>query len=128
MALFDAGGLILVGLLLFWLWAIYDVATTEPSQVRNLPKVMWILVVVLLMPVTLDLGAILWLLLGRPVRAAGVASHPQAQRRPRRMPAPEPEAERDTGQKVVTDRRSAELDRMLEEWERSRRDEAAPES
>jgi hypothetical protein len=41
---------------------------------------------------------------------------------------PEPELERDAAQRVVTDRRSAELDRMLEEWERSRRDEAAPES
>jgi len=128
MALFEGFGLVGVFLVLFWVWAIYDAATTQPSQVRNLPKVMWIVVVVLLSPVALDLGAILWLLLGRPVRTAGVASHPQAQRRPRRIPAPEPEAERDTGQKVVTDRRSAELDRMLEEWERSRRDEAAPDA
>ena len=60
MALFDAGGLVLVGLVLFWLWAIYDVATTEPSRVRNLPKVMWLLVVVLLSPIALDLGPILW--------------------------------------------------------------------
>jgi hypothetical protein len=128
MALFDAGGLVLVGLVLFWLWAIYDVATTQPSRVRNLPKVMWLLVVVLLSPIALDLGPILWMLLGRPLRATGVASHPQAQRRPRRVPAPEPETERDASQRVVTDRRSAELDRLLEEWERTRRDEAAPES
>lgn len=128
MALFDAGGLVLVGLVLFWLWAIYDVATTEPSLVRNLPKVMWLLVVVLLSPIALDLGPILWMLLGRPLRATGVASHPQAQRRPRRVPVPEPETERDASQRVVTDRRSAELDRLLEEWERTRRDEAAPES
>jgi Phospholipase_D-nuclease N-terminal len=128
MALFDAGGLILVGLLLFWFWAIYDVVTTEPSQVRNLPKVMWVVVVLLLSPLALDLGPILWMLLGRPVRTTGVANHPQAQRRPRRAPVPEPETERDSAQRVVTDRRSAELDRMLEEWERTRRDEAAPES
>jgi hypothetical protein len=127
MPLFDAGGLLVVGLVLFWLWAIYDLATTEPSRVRNLPKALWFVVVILLAPFTADLGPILWTFLGRPARAAGVSGHPQAQRRPRRAPAPEPEVERDTGQKVVTDRRSAELDRMLEEWERTRGDEGAPE-
>lgn len=126
MALLDGGLLLFVGLLLFWLWALYDVITVEPTKVRNLPKVMWVMVVVLLFPF-LNLGAVLWVLLGRPVRATGAASHPQAQRRPRRAPAPEPEAQREAAQRVVTDRRSAELDRMLEEWERSRRDEAAPE-
>jgi hypothetical protein len=125
MALFDAGGLIFVGLLLFWLWGIYDVVVTDPSHVRNLPKVLWLVVVVLL---PFGLGSTLWVLLGRPARTARIASHPQAQRRPRRAPAPEPEGEREAAQRVVTDRRSAELDRLLEEWERSRRDEAAPES
>ena len=76
----------------------------------------------------LALGPILWLFLGRPARTSGAARHPQGQRRPRRAPAPEPETERDASQRVVTDRRSAELDRLLEEWERGRRDEAAPES
>ncbi|MDQ1466635.1 MAG: hypothetical protein QOH10_1050 [Actinomycetota bacterium] len=123
MALFDFGGLLFVGLLLFWLWALYDVVTVEPSQVRNLPKVLWAVVVVLLF----GLGAVLWVLLGRPARPTGASSHQHAQRRPRRAPAPEPETERDAAQRVVTDRRSAELDRMLEEWERTRRDEDATE-
>jgi hypothetical protein len=127
MPLFDAGGLLVVGLLLFWLWAIYDVVTTDVSRIRNLPKIMWVLVVVLLG--WLGIGPLLWVFLGRPARTSGAATHPQAQRRPRRLAAaPEPEAPRDVAQRVVTDRRSAELDRMLEEWERSRRDEAAPES
>ena len=123
MALFDAGGLLFVGLLLFWLWALYDVVTVESSQVRNLPKVLWAVVVVLLF----GLGAVLWVLLGRPVRTTGATNHPQGQRRVRRAPEPAPAADVHT-QRVVTDRRSAELDRMLEEWERTRRDEAAPES
>jgi peptidoglycan/LPS O-acetylase OafA/YrhL len=127
MALFDASGLIFVAWLLFCLWAVYDVVTTEPNQVRNLPKVMWLVVVVVLAPL-LALGPILWLFLGRPARTSGAARHSQGQRRPRRAPAPEPETERDASQRVVTDRRSAELDRLLEEWERGRRDEAAPES
>jgi hypothetical protein len=128
MALFEGGGLLIVGLLLFWLWALYEVVTVEPSQVRNLPKALWLVVVILLSPFALDVGPILWVFLGRPARTTGAASHPQAQRRPRRAPVSEPETERDTAQRVVTDRRSAELDRMLEEWERSRRDEGAPES
>jgi hypothetical protein len=122
MALFDAGGLIFVGLLLFWLWALYDVVTVEPSQVRNLPKVLWLVVVVLLF----GLGAVLWLFLGRPVRSA-TAGRPAAPRRPRRAPEPEPEADRHAN-RVVTDRRSAELDRMLEEWERTQRSEGTPET
>jgi hypothetical protein len=121
MALFDAGGLIFVGLLLFWLWALYDVVTVEPSQVRNLPKVLWLVVVVLLF----GLGAVLWLFLGRPVRSTS-ASRPAATRRPRRAPEPEPDADRHAN-RVVTDRRSAELDRMLEEWERTQRSEGPPE-
>jgi Phospholipase_D-nuclease N-terminal len=121
-------GLVAVGLLLFWVWAIYDVVTTDPSRVRNLPKVMWLVIVIVLAPFALDLGAILWMVAGRQPRAPRAASHPQqAQRRPRRAQEPAPEADLHT-QRVVTDRRSAELDRMLEEWERTKRDEAAPES
>jgi len=121
-------GLLAVGLILFWIWAIYDVVTTEPSRVRNLPKPMWVVVVIVFPFFVLDLGAILWIFLGRPQRTTGVDNHPQGQRRPRRAPAPEPETERDSAQRVVTDRRSAELDRMLEEWERNRRDEGASEA
>jgi hypothetical protein len=122
----ESGGLLFVGLLLFWVWAIYDVATTDPSQVRNLPKVIWILIVVVFFP-PITIGAVLWLFLGRPPRVADAPAHPQGQRRPRRVAAPEPETHRDAAQRVVTDRRSAELDRMLEEWERAKRDEGASE-
>ena len=55
----------------------------------------------------------------RPCRGVG-----GARRRPG-GPEPEPEADRHA-RPVVTDRRSAELDRMLEEWERSRAARALP--
>jgi hypothetical protein len=122
----DVGGLVFIGLVLFWVWALYDVATAEPSQVRYLPKTVWVVIVVLLFPLLFDIGAILWCLLGRPARVAS-ANHPQGPRRPRRSPEPQPDADLQ-GQRVVTDRRSAELDRMLEEWERARRDEGATEA
>jgi hypothetical protein len=121
----DLGGPLVIGFLLFWIWALYDVVTTEPSRVRNLPKLMWLGVVIVLFPFAL--GAILWVFLGRPPRTAGSSRHPQAQRRPRRAPEPQPDADLH-GQRVVTDRRSAELDRLLEEWERTKRDEGASES
>jgi type VI protein secretion system component VasK len=115
--------LLVVGFLLFWLWALYDVVTVDQTRVRNLPKILWIGIVVVLFV----LGALLWVFLGRPARDVR-ASHPQTPRRPRRAAAPEPESPRDAAQRVVTDRRSAELDRMLDEWERSRGDQGASES
>ena len=123
----DGIGLLGIVLLVFWIWAIYDVVTVEPSRARNLPKIMWIFVVIFL-GWFFALGAFLWVFLGRPARETRTVSQPQAQRRPRRAVVPEPETERDAAQRVVTDRRSAELDRMLDEWEQSRRDEGASES
>lgn len=55
-------GLVLLG---FWLWAMFDVITTDESLVRNLPKLVWLLLVVFLSPI----GAVAWLLLGRPQNA-----------------------------------------------------------
>jgi Phospholipase_D-nuclease N-terminal len=125
MALFEGGGLLFLALIVFWLWALYDVITVEPSKVRNLPKVLWIVVVILLGPF-FAIGAFLWVFLGRPARTGAPGGRPTAPRRPRRAPEPEPETDMHA-KRVVTDRRSAELDRMLEEWERSRRGEGTPE-
>ena len=40
-----------------WIYCIYDVITTDDAIVQHLPKVVWILIVVLLS----DLGSLLWL-------------------------------------------------------------------
>jgi hypothetical protein len=45
-----------------WLYCIYDVITTDDVHVRNLPKMVWLFVVIFLF----DIGALAWLLLGRP--------------------------------------------------------------
>jgi hypothetical protein len=55
-------GLLLLG---FWIWAIFDVITTDEALVRNLPKFVWLLLVIILS----EIGAIAWLLLGRPEHA-----------------------------------------------------------
>lgn len=63
--MFFAGGL--VGLVIFalWIYCILDVISTDESVVRNLPKVLWLLIVIFLPTI----GSISWLLLGRPERA-----------------------------------------------------------
>ena len=55
-------------LLCLWLFCLFDVITTDPALCRNLPKLLW-LAIVLLLP---DVGSIAWL----------VAGHPWQQRRP----------------------------------------------
>lgn len=56
------GGLLGLIALAVWVFCIIDAVTTPRDQVRNLPKIVWIFVVVLLV----DLGSIAWLLAGRP--------------------------------------------------------------
>ena len=59
MLFFDgAFGLILFGL---WLFCIIDVITTPEGDCRNLPKLVWLFVVILLA----DIGSLAWLIAGR---------------------------------------------------------------
>jgi hypothetical protein len=55
-------GIIGIAFLVLWFYCLYDVITTDEAIVRNLPKVVWFLVVLVLA----DIGSILWLALGRP--------------------------------------------------------------
>jgi hypothetical protein len=52
-----------LGLVVFalWIFCIIDVITTPDGSVRNLPKIIWLFVVIGLF----DIGAILWLVAGR---------------------------------------------------------------
>jgi hypothetical protein len=56
------GAVVAVGFLVLWIYCIYDVIATDDVMVQHLPKVVWIIIVVLLS----DLGSLLWLGLGRP--------------------------------------------------------------
>jgi hypothetical protein len=114
-------GLVGLVLLLFWIWALLDVIATDASMCRNLPKPMWI-ILVLILP---DIGAIIWLLLGRPEKAhwrPGSTDYAAPRRpvgledSPRYSPTP-----------IITDRRSQELDDELERWERERSAAKQPE-
>ncbi|WP_113702219.1 PLDc N-terminal domain-containing protein [Nonomuraea lactucae] len=57
-----AGVLIGLALLAFWLYSLFDVITTPEEAVQNVPKALWLLIVVLL-PVV---GGLFWLVRGRP--------------------------------------------------------------
>jgi hypothetical protein len=111
MILFETGGLVAVLLIGFWIWALLDCISTDASLCRNLPKGMW-LIIVLLLP---DLGSLAWLLLGRPEKAhwRPGSSDYQAPRRPVGI-EDDPRYSRPAS---VTDRKSAELDGELARWE-----------
>jgi hypothetical protein len=108
----DVEGIVFVALFLFWIWALLDCIATDSSMCRNLPKPMWIILIIILP----DIGSLIWLLLGRPERAnwrPGSTDY-AAPRRPVGLE----DSPRYTGAPSVTDRRSEELDRELERWER----------
>ena len=52
-------GLVVLAL---WLYCVLDVITTDEADMRNLPKMAWVLIVVFL----LEIGAVIWLIAGRP--------------------------------------------------------------
>ena len=55
-------GLLGLVMVVLWVYCIFDVITTDESLCRNLPKGVWLLIV-LLIP---DIGSLLWLIAGRP--------------------------------------------------------------
>ena len=61
-----ADGAVLVALTLFWVYTVLDVITTDEARIRNLPKMTWLLLVVLLF----EIGALAWWVAGRPQGAA----------------------------------------------------------
>ncbi|MFI6502236.1 PLDc N-terminal domain-containing protein [Nonomuraea typhae] len=84
-----AGVLFTLAVLAFWLYSLFDVITTPEDEVRNVPKTLWVLVIILV-PVV---GGLLWFLLGRPARggAGEPMGGPQRPFQPRPAPPKGPE-------------------------------------
>jgi hypothetical protein len=78
------GGIVGIGFLVLWLYCIYDVITTDDAIIRHLPKVVWLLIVIVLA----DIGSILWLGLGRPQVWTRQAHNPQRYGTSRLRPPP----------------------------------------
>jgi hypothetical protein len=62
----ELDGIFGLALLALWIFCVFDVIAADETLVRHLPKMFW-LMIVLFIP---DIGAIAWLLLGRPEGAA----------------------------------------------------------
>lgn len=63
------GGVAGLLVLALWIYCIYNVVTTPDGDCRNLPKLMWLLLVIFL-PL---IGSIIWLVAGRPQHAVASA-------------------------------------------------------
>jgi hypothetical protein len=74
-----------------WIFCIIDVITQPEQQIRNLPKLVWLLIVVLLA----DIGSIAWLIAGRPWNAPRGAQVPRTPQTPQAATprAPDDDAE-----------------------------------
>ena len=108
---------VLVGVMIYCL---VDIATSESSHVRNLPKWAWFILVLALPPV----GMLLWFFFGRPPRtyasgdrwpgtpaASGLGADPPARRPRRTRPAVE-----GMDDEATIRARIAERDELLARW------------
>jgi hypothetical protein len=121
-------GLLITGL---WVFCVLDAVTTPESEVRNLPKIGWI-VIVLLFPL---LGSAAWLIAGRPQArttadlpykgntggrapwpATRTAGFPEYER-PREQPGPDDDPEFLSRLRHEKARSDAEHEDMLRRWE-----------
>lgn len=120
-------GLALLGL---WIYCLLDAITANTDQVRNLPKLLWVGIVVILP----DVGSIAWLIAGRPrsvprpggllnKSTTGHASPAPPRRAKRRAPDDDPEfmksiADLDSEHEALLDKWEADLRRREEELKR----------
>ncbi len=101
--------LLIIGLMVF---AVVDIIRRDDAQVRYLPRIVWLLLVVLV-PL---LGSVLWFALGRVYPEGGIQLGRPSRRRtaPPRSSAPAaPVIPLDTR---TTEEQIADLDREIEEW------------
>jgi hypothetical protein len=127
-------GLLSLATLALMVYCVLNVITTPDSEVRNLPKPLW-LMLCLLFPA---IGGIAWLLAGRPVAAAGALPSrrpgdgsrgiPPEYDRPGRAAAASPEDDeaflRRLRERAEAQRRAAEEQRRAERAAEQERSEA----
>ena len=102
------GGLIGLVLVALWLYCIFDVISTEEVLMRNLPKIVWLMIVIFLPTI----GSIAWLALGRPPFAGWRPGDTSVRPPTRRVMGPE-----DRDDFPVRDRPDADDRSRLEAWE-----------
>ncbi|HYH50920.1 MAG TPA: PLDc N-terminal domain-containing protein [Acidimicrobiia bacterium] len=106
-------GFVPLVLLALWLYAIFDVIATDESLMRNLPKPVWLLIVIFLP----DIGSLAWLLLGRPLYA-GWRPGDTTRRAPKRAIGPEDRDDFPTSYRPPAPPRAVESrETELADWE-----------
>ena len=105
-------GFVPLVLLALWIYCILDVIATEDSLVRNLPKPMWLLIVIFLP----DIGSLAWLLLGRPMYA-GWRPGDTSRRPTKRVIGPEDRADFPSGPLRPSPRPVESRENELAAWE-----------
>jgi hypothetical protein len=103
--LWGLAGLVTIAL---WIFCIFDVIAADESLVRNLPKTMWLMLVIFIP----TLGSIAWLALGRP-QNVGWTPGSTDYRAPRRAVGPEDSAGWSSGNPATENDRA----RQLRAWE-----------
>lgn len=89
--------------------ALVDIITRDDSQVKHLPKMVWIIIVILL-PL---IGSLLWFAIGREYGDAGIRIPRMRREAPPTRTESRPTAPVDTR---TTEQQIADLDREIEEW------------
>ena len=122
--MFLGGGFLSVVLLLFWMWAIFDVIVTPEGTQRHLPKLAWVIIVVVLWV----FGAMAWTVAGRPRGApvgltGRVGGHPSEARDEASRMSDRERAEIE--RREYYRRMDEELDRRLEEKRREEGNDSA---
>ncbi len=114
------GGLGGIIALFLWVFALIDLITTDEVLTRNLPKGVWLLIVIFIPLV----GSLLWLIAGRPegasLRPGGTASSYGGTQHPvvrRRLP-PTPLGPEDSPDFIAS---IGEREHQLDEWEQDLR-------
>lgn len=100
--------LLTILLIVVTIGTIIDIIMRSDLQVKVLPRVLWIIVVILF-PL---LGVVLWFTLGREYSNAGIRIRRVSRAAPPAAPAP-PQRPADTR---TTEEQIADLDREIEEW------------
>jgi hypothetical protein len=81
-------GFVPLVLLALWAYCIFDVIASDETLIRNLPKGLW-LVIVIFLP---DIGSLAWLALGRPLYAGWRPGDTSTRKPPRQVLGPEDRA------------------------------------
>ncbi|HWC14904.1 MAG TPA: PLD nuclease N-terminal domain-containing protein [Actinomycetota bacterium] len=117
--LFYGGGLVALALFLLWVFCIFDVISTDEVLTRNMPKFVWLLVVIFVPTV----GSIAWLALGRPANASLTPGGAKPYRPPPRPLKAAPKGPEDSPEFMSgLDERARELKRWEDDLKRREED------